>query len=227
MMAPCRCRSWRTRLLVSRRSSRSERAPTVEVMAGRVAVVRCAVAGRLASAKPRQVPAARFSTFLAPVRVPQCRRQGSVIRNRDLAAAKVVVDSSAASCCGTPFAATPGSAFSAASISTRRSSCDVLPHEFLKTRLHKATLASGLRCRSTPPCGLSRISRTTEHPGTDTSGSSFRLGVPLMSGCRVRLNGGCGIGYGRCDLGIDRQELADDHERDSAGSGRQAWAEAR
>ena len=52
----------------------------------------------------------------------------------NVAAAEVVIDSSAASCCGTPFAATPGSAFSAASISTRRSSCDVLPHEFLKTR---------------------------------------------------------------------------------------------
>ena len=53
----------------------------------------------------------------------------------NFAAAKVVIDSCAASCCGTPSAATPGSAFSAASISTRRSSCDLLPHEFLKTRL--------------------------------------------------------------------------------------------
>ena len=53
----------------------------------------------------------------------------------NLAAAEVVIDSSAASCCGTPSAATPGSAFSGASISTRRSSCDVLPHEFLKTPL--------------------------------------------------------------------------------------------
>ncbi len=51
----------------------------------------------------------------------------------NLAAAKVVVDSSAASCCGTASAATPGSAFSAASISTHRSSWDVLPHEFLET----------------------------------------------------------------------------------------------
>ena len=85
---------------------------------------------------PVKPPRHDFSTFLAPVRVPQCRRQGSGsgIRNRDLAAAEVVVDSSAASCCGTPSAATPGSAFSAASISTRRSSCDVLPHEFLKTQ---------------------------------------------------------------------------------------------
>ena len=33
----------RTRLLVSRSSSRSQRAPTVEVMAGRMAVVRGAV----------------------------------------------------------------------------------------------------------------------------------------------------------------------------------------
>ena len=51
----------------------------------------------------------------------------------NLAAAEVVIDSSASSCCGTPSAATPGSAFSAPAISTRRSSCDVLPHEFLKT----------------------------------------------------------------------------------------------
>ena len=60
---------------------------------------------------PVKSPRHDFSTFLAPVRVPQCRRQGSGIRNRDLDAAEVVIDSSASSCCGTPFAATPGSAF--------------------------------------------------------------------------------------------------------------------
>ena len=62
----------------------------------------------------------------------------------NVAAAEVVIDSSAASCCGTPFAATSGSAFSAASISTRRSSCDVLPHEFLKTRHMQRFLAEAI-----------------------------------------------------------------------------------
>ena len=129
MMAPCRCRSWRTRLLVSRSSSRSERAPTVEVMAGRVAVVTRAI-----------------STFLAPVCVPQAAGRVQESGTVNLVAVEVAIDSPASSCCGPPFAATPNSAFSAASISTRRSSCDVLPHEFLKTRHchahHSAVLSS-------------------------------------------------------------------------------------
>ena len=83
---------------------------------------------------PVKSPRHDFSTFLAPVRVPQCRagrvqESGTV----NFAAAEVAIDSSAASCCGTPSAATPGSALSAASISTRRASWDVHPHEFLKT----------------------------------------------------------------------------------------------
>ena len=83
---------------------------------------------------PVKSPRHDFSTFLAPLRVPQCRA-GRVQESRtvNLAAAEVAIDSSASSCCGTPSAATPGSAFSAAPISTRRFSCDVLPHEFLKT----------------------------------------------------------------------------------------------
>ena len=84
---------------------------------------------------PVKSPRQDFSIFLTPVRVAQCRAgrvQESATVN--LAAAEVVIDSSAASCCGTPSAATPGSALSAASISTRRSSCDVLPHEFLQTQ---------------------------------------------------------------------------------------------
>ena len=88
--------------------------------------------GTLASAKPRQVPAARFLDFLGAG-----ARAAGRFRNEEtvnLAAAEVITDSCAASCCGKPFAATPGLAFSGASISTRRSSCHVLPHEFLKTR---------------------------------------------------------------------------------------------
>ena len=82
---------------------------------------------------PVKSPRQDFATFLTPVRVPQCRRRVQESGIVDLAAAEVAIHSSASSCCGTPSAATPGSAFSAASISTRRSSGDVLPHEFLKT----------------------------------------------------------------------------------------------
>ena len=76
---------------------------------------------------PVKPPRHDFSTFLAPVRVPQCRA-GRVQESRtvNLAAAEVAIDSSASSCCGTPSAATPGSTLSAAPISTRRSSWDVL-----------------------------------------------------------------------------------------------------
>ena len=66
------------------------------------------------SQAPNPVKALRkdFSTFLAPVRVPQCRagrvqESGTV----NVAAMEVAIDSSASSCCGTPFAATPSSAF--------------------------------------------------------------------------------------------------------------------
>ena len=86
---------------------------------------------------PVKSPRHDFSTFLTPVRVPQCRRRVQESGTVNLAAAELVIDSSAASCCGAPSAATPGSAFSAAIVSTRRSSCDVLPHEFLKTHLFK------------------------------------------------------------------------------------------
>ena len=88
---------------------------------------------------PVKPPRHDFSTFLAPVRVPQCRA-GRVQESRtvNLAAAEVASDSCASSCCGTPSAATPGSALSAASISTRRASWAVHPHEFLKTRENQA-----------------------------------------------------------------------------------------
>ena len=130
-MAPCRCRSWPTSLLVS----------------------------------PRQ----DFSTFLAPVRVPQCRA-GRVHESRtvNLAAAEVAIDSSASSCFGTPSAATPGSALSAASSSTRRASWAVHPHEFLKTRENQA------RCRQ-----ASAISELAQH-------HAGRVSVDVGPACRVR-----------------------------------------
>ena len=93
-----------------------------------------AVAGQLARAKARQVPAAGFLDFLdagARAAVPP---QGSGIRNREphrggarhpLLRVVLLRDTVR---CHSRFA------FSAASISTRRSSCVVLPHEFLKTR---------------------------------------------------------------------------------------------
>ena len=87
---------------------------------------------------PVKPPRHDFSTFLAPVCVPQAAGRVQESGTVNLVAVEVAIDSPASSCCGTPFATTPNSAFSAASISTRRSSCDVLPHEFLKT--HKCII---------------------------------------------------------------------------------------
>ena len=80
---------------------------------------------------PVKSPRQDFSTFLTPVRVPQCRRRVQESGTVNLAAAEFVIHSSAASCGGTPSATTPASALSAASVSTRRSLCDVLSREFL------------------------------------------------------------------------------------------------
>ena len=83
---------------------------TRELSGGRKGLQRAA-AGHLASAKHVKSPRQDFSTFLTPVRVPQCRRRVQESGTVNLAAAELVIDSSASSCCGTPFAATPGSAF--------------------------------------------------------------------------------------------------------------------
>ena len=105
---------------------------------GRGYNVRCRATSQ--AQNPVKSPRQDFSTFLAPVCVPQAAGRVQESGTVNLAAAEVVIDSSEASCCGTPSAATPGSAFSAAKISTRRSSCDVLPHEFLKTHHPFASL---------------------------------------------------------------------------------------
>ena len=59
--------------------------------------------------KPVKSPRQDFSTFLTPVRVPQCRRRVQESGTVNLTAAELVIHSSASSCCGTPSAATPGS----------------------------------------------------------------------------------------------------------------------
>ena len=62
---------------------------------------------------PVKFPRYDFSTFLAPVCVPQAAGRVQESGTVNLVAVEVAIDSPASSCCGTPFAATPNSAFSA------------------------------------------------------------------------------------------------------------------